>query len=108
MRYKYPYSKVKLFELDSREKASFRKQFVDGDQCGQKKTPIIAQEYSNPRMINSTHFVVLRTYMLVSSTNPTVVYYHDGHWSVLPIVEKVIFTFNYLYSHYHYSIETRC
>ena len=37
IRYKYHNSKIKIFELDPREKTSFRRQFVDGDQCGQKK-----------------------------------------------------------------------
>ena len=106
MRYKYSSSKIKIFELDPREKTSFRRQFVDGDQCGQKKTPIIAQEFSNPRMINSTHFVILTTYMLISSTNPTIVYYHDGHWTVFPLVEHVIFNLYFLYS--LLLLETNC
>jgi len=78
---------MKVFELDPKEKDSFRKQFSDGSKCGQKKTPILIQEFNNPRMINTTHFILLRTYMLVASTNPTIVYYHDGFWTVLPKIE---------------------
>jgi len=88
MRFKYHTKQQKVFELDPREKASFIEQFSHGDKCGHKKTPIIAQKFTNPKMINATHFILMRAYLLISSTNPLTAYYHDGHWTVIPKVEE--------------------
>jgi hypothetical protein len=88
MRYKYNVNAMKVFELDPKEKKSFISQFGDGSKCGTKKTPILAQRIVSPQMINDTHFIIVRSYMLVSSTNPSIAYYRDGHWDILPLIEK--------------------
>lgn len=55
-----------------------RRKYENGELCGEIVDNILMQQYiSNPLVIDDRKFD-FRIYMLVASTNPLIVYYHDG------------------------------
>ena len=72
------------------EKVLEEKYGVNGSLCGKNDKPMIIQEYiSNPLLLDHNNKFDFRVYMLVASTNPTIVYYHDGFLRVsLSVYDK--------------------
>jgi len=59
--------------------------YMNGELCGNANNvePLIAQKYiTNPLLLDLENKFDLRVYMLLSSTNPIIGYYHDGYLRV--------------------------
>jgi hypothetical protein len=55
-----------------------RRKYENGTLCGEIIDNVILQQYiSNPLTVKG-HKFDFRIYMLIASTNPLIVYYHDG------------------------------
>ena len=64
--------------LDQEEEGKLRDMFKNGELCGTIKDRILMQRYiSNPMKLEG-HKFDFRIYMLIASTDPLIVYYHDG------------------------------
>lgn len=64
--------------VDEEEETELRKMYQDGDLCGKIERNYIIQTFvHNPLLLNG-HKFDFRIYMLIASTNPLIVYYHDG------------------------------
>lgn len=60
------------------EEASLRETYQNGTLCGQVTQNFIVQTYiHNPLLLHGRKFD-FRMYMLIASTNPLIVFYHDG------------------------------
>jgi len=71
-----------VFPVDSKEEQVIRKMYANGERCGEEKQNNIVQAFiHNPLLLNGRKSDV-RLYMLVASTNPLIVYYHDGYFRV--------------------------
>ena len=70
--------------LDNQEEESLRNLYNNGEKCGKvygkfKESNLQMQRYiSNPQLLNGKKFD-FRAFMLIASTNPLIVYYHDGY-----------------------------
>jgi len=68
-----------VFIFDKNETELWREFYDDGNKCGMENKSIIAQTYiTNPLLLDKNNKFDFRVYMLVASTNPLIVYYHDG------------------------------
>lgn len=57
-------------------------QYNSGEGCGTVKDyGTFYQDIERPILTNNSMPVLLRTYVLISSTNPLKVYMHEGHFS---------------------------
>jgi hypothetical protein len=55
-----------------------RRKYENGQLCGEVMDNLLAQKYvSNPDLIEG-HKYDFRIYLLIASTDPLIVYYHDG------------------------------
>ena len=64
--------------LNDAEEKTLRKDFQNGTLCGQKKMNLIMQNFiHNPLLLGGNKFD-FRIYMVVASTNPLILFYHDG------------------------------
>ena len=64
--------------LDEPHEIRLRRKYENGSMCGEIVDNILAQRYiSNPLLIEG-HKFDFRIYMLIASTDPLIVYYHDG------------------------------
>lgn len=53
--------------------------FAGGDDCGVQNESIIMQKYvGNPLLVYNHNKFDFRIYVLISSTDPLIAYYHDG------------------------------
>ena len=67
-----------VFPFDAEEEQILRRDYKNGKHCGSNFTNIQMQRYiTNPLLING-HKFDFRIYMLIASTNPLILYYHDG------------------------------
>eukprot|EP00331_Platyophrya_macrostoma_P002944 CAMPEP_0176429350 /NCGR_PEP_ID=MMETSP0127-20121128/13665_1 /TAXON_ID=938130 /ORGANISM="Platyophrya macrostoma, Strain WH" /LENGTH=432 /DNA_ID=CAMNT_0017811151 /DNA_START=262 /DNA_END=1560 /DNA_ORIENTATION=- len=68
-----------VFLFDEAEEKKTRKDYKNGDLCGEVKNPLLAQRYiDNPLLLDKHNKFDFRMYMLVASVDPLIVYYHDG------------------------------
>eukprot|EP01016_Furgasonia_blochmanni_P052304 TRINITY_DN8324_c0_g1_i1.p1 TRINITY_DN8324_c0_g1~~TRINITY_DN8324_c0_g1_i1.p1 ORF type:complete len:644 (+),score=179.94 TRINITY_DN8324_c0_g1_i1:2-1933(+) len=64
--------------IDDAEEKELRNKYDSGKRCGEIKANTVLQTYiHNPLLVEGRKFD-FRIYMLVASTDPFVVYYHDG------------------------------
>jgi len=67
-----------VFPLTTEEERILRREYMNGTLCGKQTKPIIVQNYvHNPLLLEGRKFD-FRMYMVIASTNPLIVYYHDG------------------------------
>jgi len=68
-----------VFIFDKNETEYWREFYDNGNKCGLENKSIIAQTYiTNPLLLDRENKFDFRVYMLVASTNPLIVFYHDG------------------------------
>lgn len=64
--------------VDNEEEAALREMYANGEKCGVIPNNYIIQRYIHNPLLVQGHKFDFRVYMMISSTNPLVVYYHDG------------------------------
>jgi len=72
--------------VNESEESKLMKTFEKGKLCGDEKITekIMIQKFvNNPLLINGHKFDI-RVFMLIASTHPFIVYYHDGHARISP------------------------
>ncbi len=68
-----------VFLLDGGQTKKLNKTYKNGAKCGEIKDSLIAQKYiTNPLLLDMDNKFDFRIYGLIASTNPLIVYYHDG------------------------------
>jgi len=74
-----PHRAMGLFLMDEKMEVDIREQYQNGEKCGIEQKSYVAQKYiSNPLLLDKQNKFDFRIYMLIASTNPLIVYYHDG------------------------------
>ena len=71
-----------VFPVKGEEEIKIRKQYQDGALCGKVLSNNLMQYYiHNPLLVNGRK-VDLRMFIIIASTNPMIVYYNDGYFTV--------------------------
>jgi len=65
--------------LDTQRTEQLQMEYNNGENCGKISAPLLAQNYiANPLLLDRNNKFDFRIYMLVTSTNPLIAFYHDG------------------------------
>lgn len=64
--------------LDDFHEKRIRRKYENGRMCGQIIDNVLAQRYISRPLLIDQHKFDFRIYMLIASTDPLIVYYHDG------------------------------
>lgn len=65
--------------LADEEEVEIRQKYMDGSLCGKIPDDLIAQKYiTNPLLLDDIHKFDFRVPVFVASTDPLIVFYHDG------------------------------
>lgn len=64
--------------VNEEEEAEIRRLFENGTLCGKQKINYIIQHFVHNPLLLDGHKFDFRIYMLVASTNPLMLFYHDG------------------------------
>ena len=68
-----------VFIVDDKETRWLNKEYQKGKRCGEETMNLLSQTYiTNPLLLDRDNKFDFRVYMLISSTNPLIAYYHDG------------------------------
>ena len=68
-----------VYLMDANQTEVLNTKYDFGKKCGLDNSSLIAQTYiTNPLLLDLDNKFDFRIYMLVASTNPLIVYYHDG------------------------------
>jgi len=68
--------------MDEKEELNVRTIYANGKKCGEDERRMLVQSFvRNPMLINGKKSD-FRLYMLVASTNPFIVFYHDGYFRI--------------------------
>eukprot|EP00331_Platyophrya_macrostoma_P007233 CAMPEP_0176415902 /NCGR_PEP_ID=MMETSP0127-20121128/6055_1 /TAXON_ID=938130 /ORGANISM="Platyophrya macrostoma, Strain WH" /LENGTH=673 /DNA_ID=CAMNT_0017795931 /DNA_START=6 /DNA_END=2027 /DNA_ORIENTATION=- len=67
-----------VFLFDADKQKEIREEYNNGKRCGMVSNSLIAQKYVADPLTLEGHKFDFRIYMLIASTNPIIVYYHDG------------------------------
>ncbi|KAL4484951.1 hypothetical protein ABPG74_020128 [Tetrahymena malaccensis] len=64
--------------VDDQYEVRLRRKYYNGQLCGQIDDNLMAQKYvANPHLLEG-HKYDFRVYLLIASTDPLIIYYHDG------------------------------
>eukprot|EP00331_Platyophrya_macrostoma_P001747 CAMPEP_0176421250 /NCGR_PEP_ID=MMETSP0127-20121128/9062_1 /TAXON_ID=938130 /ORGANISM="Platyophrya macrostoma, Strain WH" /LENGTH=699 /DNA_ID=CAMNT_0017801945 /DNA_START=20 /DNA_END=2119 /DNA_ORIENTATION=- len=67
-----------VFLFDADKQKEVRTEYQNGKKCGMISNSLIAQKYVADPLTLDGHKFDFRIYMLIASTNPLIVFYHDG------------------------------
>lgn len=76
--------------LDDRGEMRLRRKYLNGKLCGEILDNLLVQKYIADPLLIDDHKFDFRIYMLIASTDPLIVFYHDGflRMSLLKYDEK--------------------
>lgn len=64
--------------VDEQEEKRLREVYQNGSRCGQNRDSVLIQHYIDNPLLVEGHKFDFRIYMMIASTNPLIVFYHDG------------------------------
>jgi tubulin polyglutamylase TTLL1 len=67
-----------VFMFDEAREQEVINSYKNGTECGQNTSSIVLQRYIGNPLLLDKHKFDFRIYMLIASTNPLILYYHDG------------------------------
>jgi Tubulin-tyrosine ligase family len=96
IREKLPYVKkfaspIHIGEVDivlQEDEEKLKELYAGGDKCGNVTNGNMIQRFVNDPLLIDGHKFELRAYLLIASTNPYIVYYHDG------FIRRSLFKYN--------------
>ena len=67
-----------VFMFDDEKEKMVMDVYKNGSECGNNMSSIVLQKYIYNPLLLEGHKFDFRIYMLIASTNPLILYYHDG------------------------------
>lgn len=72
-----------IFLFNDKEEAMVRDEYKNGESCGNNDRLLLAQKFiSKPLLLDNQNKFDFQIYLLISSVDPVIVYYHDGFLKV--------------------------